>query len=117
MKITLPWLDMNLSDNGYSNKYQRYRIKKSKRKEAFWLTKQAKIDCSNIKKLRVDITFHPTPKVTPDKDNMVSAFKAYQDGIADAIKIDDGKWKVEHHIGTPIVGGAVTVEFSEADNE
>ncbi|MEW9855912.1 hypothetical protein [Novosphingobium sp. M1R2S20] len=49
-------------------------------------------------KIGLRITVHAKPRgPLPDKDNVVSAVKAYQDGIAAALGIDD------KHFETPVV--------------
>ena len=57
----------------------------------------------------VTIAFHPPDKRRRDKDNMIAAFKSGQDGIADAIQVDDGDWFVSHVIREPVKGGCVEV--------
>lgn len=48
--------------------------------------------------LRLRATFFPKPKgPEPDKDNASASLKAYQDGIAAALGVDD------RHFGQPIV--------------
>jgi hypothetical protein len=57
------------------------------------------------------VTFHPKQTgPLPDKDNCIAAFKAGQDGLADALKINDRDLVVTHEISS-IRGGFVTVEI------
>lgn len=49
--------------------------------------------------LPVEITFYPPNKRKRDKDNLIAAFKAGQDGIADALGIDDALWVQTYHMG------------------
>lgn len=54
-------------------------------------------------------TFGPKP----DRDNFIAACKALQDGIADAMGINDNKLEVTYEIGERCKDGAVIVEIME----
>ena len=47
-------------------------------------------------KVHFRIDFFPPPGARLDDDNVIASFKAGQDGIADAIRIDDKRFAVEH---------------------
>ena len=64
-------------------------------------------------KLQITITIYPPDRRRRDADNMVSAFKSGQDGIADAIGIDDHLWLPTYKFGDPVKYGAVKVEIEE----
>lgn len=107
--VTLPWPSKVLSPNARVHWTQKSRAVKRAREVAFWLTREAKptvLPGPNVK-----ITFHPPDKKLRDKDNMIGSFKSFQDGIADAIGIDDYEWHTRHDIGRPVKGGEVVVEF------
>ena len=38
------------------------------------------------------VTHHPKPGRAPDQDNAIASFKAYQDGLADALGVDDSRF-------------------------
>lgn len=60
---------------------------------------------------RLCFTVHPKTRRAPDRDNCVAAMKAYQDGICDALGIDDATLDTPKIIiGEPRKGGAVIVE-------
>jgi crossover junction endodeoxyribonuclease RusA len=59
--------------------------------------------------LPIQITFHPPDRRRRDRDNMIAAFKAGADGIADAIGVDDAEWSPTYLVGDPVKGGKVTV--------
>jgi hypothetical protein len=61
-------------------------------------------------KLGVRITFHPPKGVRFDRDNAIAAFKHGQDGVVDALGIDDGKWLTEYAFGERVDSGLVVVE-------
>lgn len=111
--LTLGWLNPKLSPNARVCRYELSRHKKAARLEGLWLTRQKKRDFSHCKKIKVLITFFPPDKRARDLDNMIASFKAYQDGIADAIGLDDRHWITSYAVSSPVARGSITVEFSE----
>lgn len=72
----------------------------------------AKVKCLGAAPGIVRVTFCPKPMgPMPDKDNCIAAFKAGQDGIADALKINDRDLTVIHEMGGRCKDGGVIVEF------
>lgn len=60
----------------------------------------------------IRVTFCPKPfGPMPDKDNCIAAFKAGQDGIADALKVNDRDLVFVHEFGGRCKEGAVIVEI------
>jgi crossover junction endodeoxyribonuclease RusA len=60
----------------------------------------------------VRITFCPKPLgPKPDRDNCISACKAYQDGIADALGVNDRDLIVTYEMGERCKDGGVIVEI------
>lgn len=57
----------------------------------------------------IHLTFHPAGN--PDDDNLEAAFKPGRDGIADAMGVDDGRFKVTREIGHKVKGGCVLVQI------
>lgn len=57
-------------------------------------------------------TFHPPRAGRFDRDNAVGRCKALQDGIADALGIDDSRFVPTYLIGEPVKGGRVVVEIA-----
>jgi len=62
---------------------------------------------------KVRVEFSPPDNRRRDLDGMIASHKAAQDGIADALGIDDSKFETTYAISTPIKGGAVTVTLEE----
>lgn len=58
-------------------------------------------------------TIHPKTAHAIDDDAPPSALKAYRDGIADALGLDDQHFTATYRMGQPVKGGAVTVIISE----
>lgn len=72
----------------------------------------AKTMCNGAKLGVVRITFCPKPfGPLPDKDNCISAFKAGQDGIADALGVNDRDLIVTHEFGSRCRDGGVIVDI------
>lgn len=61
----------------------------------------------------VHLTFFPPDARRRDMDNMLAAMKAGLDGLADAMGVDDSKWKLGIEVSDPVKGGAVMVQVSE----
>ena len=60
---------------------------------------------------RFSITFHAPDGRRRDLDNVIAAFKAGQDGLSDAMGVDDSEFRPSHRMGEPWPKrGAVVVE-------
>ena len=60
----------------------------------------------------IRVTFCPKPKgQVPDMDNCIAAFKAGQDGLADAMGVNDRDLIVTYEMGNRCKDGAVIVEI------
>jgi len=108
--IELPWPDKALSPNGRPHKMAKARMVKAARKTAWAVTLGAlkgKKWADPSAHLRW--SFHPKTANAVDKDNCIASVKSYQDGIADALGIDDKTFSAEYQILEPIKGGAVRV--------
>lgn len=66
------------------------------------------------KAVRLEWTIHPKTAHQIDDDAPPAALKAYRDGIADALGIDDANFTATYSFGEPIKGGSVLVTISEA---
>lgn len=66
--------------------------------------------------MRVTVDFYPPDRRRRDDDNVIGSFKAYRDGIAAYIGVDDAKWQVSYtlHRGDVRPGGQVVVSIEEA---
>lgn len=61
------------------------------------------------------IDFYPPTRAIPDDDNMVARCKAYRDGIALALGVDDKRF-ISHPLihDTPRKGGEVRIRITAA---
>jgi len=116
--IQLPWPDKALSPNGRAHWAQKARAVKTARREAWGIT-LAEMDGRTVSWQAVDLhwIFRPKTANTPDEDNIEAACKAYRDGIADALGIDDANFTATREIGLPVKGGAVFAIFRERTTE
>lgn len=89
-------------------------MRKAARKMAWATAKEHRLKPIKAEKVNVTITFHQPDKRTRDLDGVISAFKSYQDGLADAIGIPDERWNPEYRFGEIVKGGKTEVQFEIA---
>jgi crossover junction endodeoxyribonuclease RusA len=101
--ITLPWPAKELSPNHRSRSHwPRTRAIKTARHTAWALTLEARAAGRLI-----SFTFYPPDNRQRDRDNLIASMKAYQDGIADALKANDNAFAPSYIFATPVPNGAV----------
>lgn len=110
--VTLPWPDKLLHPNARVHWAKKAKAVKAARMAACWYASIAfpgrKPNWSGAK---IAVTFNPPDKRRRDLDGMIASHKAAQDGIADALDIDDSKFECSYRMGDPIKGGSVRVEI------
>jgi crossover junction endodeoxyribonuclease RusA len=118
-RIELPWPAKELSPNARGHWAKMARFKKGARELAKWTADKAMPDdfwdaysLEGPTICTVTITFCPPDKRRRDLDNCVASFKSAQDGVSDALGIDDSKWAVSYRFGDVIKGGRVVVELN-----
>lgn len=121
MIITLPWPDSKLSPNGRAHRKRVASVKAKARKDAAYLTFDAmqkhlatKSHFQGEARLPFRVTFYPPDKRHRDDDNMIGSFKAYRDGIADALGVNDRQFRPEYVFADPVKPGRVEVEIIPA---
>lgn len=110
--VVLPWPSKTLSPNARAHWQHKASAVKTARTAAHYLTRE--VFGAAIPKwtgARLAITFCPPDRRRRDDDNAIGAFKAYRDGIADALGVDDHKFKCSYAFADPIKGGSVRVEI------
>ena len=121
MMLELPWPDKTLSPNsrGYWAK-RAGAVKKARRLAYLAMLEHAGVGAARqmfsdyAGRIHLWITFHPKTKRLPDDDNCLAMFKAYRDGIADALGIDDGRFISHPFVSDKTAeGGRVVVRFSK----
>lgn len=107
VSLTLPWPPKLLSPNvRKAEKLKRIhrRAYRNACAEAAW---RAGVNPGERAWRLIALVFHPT-NACWDHDNCVAAFKAGQDGLADAMGADDRAFNsAERRVADPVEGGAV----------
>lgn len=109
--LYLPWPPKVLSPNVRTNRRVKAIFVRQYRKqvaEAAWSAGLTPMLEPAVRLARV--IFQPTNTLW-DRDNCIAAFKAGQDGLADALGANDRTFRPEWDMGPPIRGGAVICEF------
>lgn len=114
-QVTLPWPDKMLFPNNSKGRHWRVvqKPRNRQRHTAEMLTSQATGGPICCERVSLHVAFAPPDRRRRDRDNCVAALKGAQDGIADAIGIDDSTFLVSYEIVPPVKGGAVLVTIRE----
>ena len=96
--ITLPWPSTKLSLNVRSHWAVRSAATRKARRDAFYATCEAappgvREAMSRAAGIRASAVFTPPVQRNHDQTNLQGRMKAYEDGIVDAIGIDDSRWQ------------------------
>jgi crossover junction endodeoxyribonuclease RusA len=114
----LPWPDKKLSPNARVHWAPLAKAKKSAKRTAYYTVQEAGIGAIDAKSLSVRYVFYPPSRRLYDQDNIIASLKAYADGIAAAIGVDDSKWQISIAPRGPIEkGGMVKVELEWNEEE
>jgi hypothetical protein len=97
------WPDRVLSPNGRGHWVAKAKAVKLHRQEAWTMALAAGVRPSDH--ASVHMVFFPKPRgPAPDKDNCIASAKAIQDGIADALRMNDRDMTVTHEVSTQRAG-------------
>lgn len=109
--IYLPWPSRVLHPNSRPRHWAvKSKAVKAAREAAGWATKAAKVKVEGDGAITLKITFRPPDKRRRDLDGMFASMKSAFDGIADAMGVDDCRFRFEIGVGNPYVDGIVLVE-------
>jgi len=124
-ELILPWPDKALSPNARVHWAKRAQAVKAARHEAFMLARHAgwtkdylsaiKPDSIDYLTLRYDLhsDFYPPNRYRRDDDNLIAAFKPYRDGIAQALNVDDFRFRTIATVHQNVMkGGQVKVRMT-----
>jgi len=107
--VILPWPYEALWPNARPHWAQKAKATKAYRFAA-------KSMCLGAKPGVVRVTFCPKSRGPfPDRDNAIAAFKAAQDGIADALGVNDRDLIFTHEFGDRCKDGGVIVDIMPAE--
>lgn len=112
--VEIPWPRRDLSPNARVHYLARSRIARKYRLDCYHLALAA-LQGQRPAFRNVDATFEffPPDRRRRDTDNIIASLKSAQDGLADAIKCDDNKWRTTYTMREPIDGGQIRVTITE----
>jgi crossover junction endodeoxyribonuclease RusA len=110
VNLILPWPPKDLSPNSRKHYQALARIKKAYREACAWTARQQGAGRIDAERLAVHLEFVPPDRRHRDWDNMLAAFKAGADGLADVIGVDDHYWRISFNVADE-VGGMVRVRI------
>lgn len=107
--IQLPFPAKVLWPNGRGHRMAKHREFQKHKAWAHAAALSAKLP-RPVGKVEWSVTFYPKTSHAIDDDNARASLKAYQDGIALALGVDDKSFAAPVlHFGEPIKGGAIVV--------
>ncbi len=110
LTIELPWYPKELSPNARVHHWAvKARAADRYRNTCAWAARAQGLTLSDADEVVMTIEFRPPDKRKRDRDNMIASIKALQDGLMDAIGIDDSKFVVTYKIGQVAKRGKVIV--------
>lgn len=119
--IVLPWPDARLNPNARMHFRALAAVKKKARADACVLATvamplKAKRDIAAIEgRIPIEVRFYPPDNRHRDDDNMIASFKAARDGIADALGVDDRRFRPVYKFMDPEKPGRVEVDICSND--
>lgn len=116
--INLPWLNAKISSNTRKCWQVKNKQTRTDRSYAFWIVKSKGITAAQLKSLEdaknldLHVTFYP-PNLRVDKQNMHASgtMKAYFDGIADGLGVNDRIFNPTYEVGAVEEGGRVNIQI------
>lgn len=115
--VSLPWPPLELNPNKRLHWSRKSRAARLYRNMCYVLARNAISEhqhhFAGVRKMVLAIEFCPPDKRRRDDDNMLAAFKAGRDGLADALGVDDNKFVTSFEVCAPVEGGAVRVTIQE----
>lgn len=121
MIISFPWPNVALTPNAKRRKHWRYYqpiVKKARYETAIIAygalgcalsaTRQA---LAGEGPIALTITFYPPDKRHRDDDSMIGSFKHARDGLADALCVNDRRFRPAYRFAPPEKPGRIVVEI------
>jgi crossover junction endodeoxyribonuclease RusA len=110
-ELVFAWPPSILSPNNRSHWSIKAKAAKAYRADCWAITKEAKVILPDSEKLALWVDFYPPDKRRRDDDNMIASFKSGRDGIAEALGIDDKRFRMFPYVQDEI-GGMVKVRIT-----
>jgi crossover junction endodeoxyribonuclease RusA len=113
IEIVLPWPPKQLNPNARQHWSATARHKKRAKAAAFVIARSAGAvpPIPPAVPLRVSLFFAPPNRARRDLDNLLASCKAMLDGIAEALGVDDSRFRPVLDWAPPERGGAVYVRI------
>lgn len=120
MKVTLPWPDRRLSPNARAHWAVIASVKAKAKRDAAYLAYEAM--GAGVRDFRqcfagdgpiaYQVTFYPPDARHRDDDNMIGSLKAARDGLAEALGVNDRRFRPEYYFAEPCKPGRIEVKLS-----
>lgn len=116
--LLLPWPAKELSPNARVHWAARSKKARAARQLAWAETVNVGWKAPVSERIHLWVDFFPPTRRLPDDDNMLSRFKPYRDGIADALGIDDRVFVSHPLVRTEVrKGGVVRIRMTGDQDE
>lgn len=116
-RVVLPWPPKDLSPNARVHWSTRSKAAKSYRMQCFLFAKKAGM-VAPAGRILLALEFLPPNARRRDDDNLLAAFKAGRDGLAQALGVDDSRFVSQVRLSDTVrPGGAVLVTLSTYQGE
>ena len=110
--VVLPWPPKELNPNKRLHWSTKRKHVAKYRAMCFALAREAGIAVDWDGDVHLWVDFYPPDKRCRDDDNVIAAFKAGRDGLADALRIDDSRFRLHPYLQTK-TGGFVWVKMTK----
>jgi crossover junction endodeoxyribonuclease RusA len=114
--IELPYPDKILWPNGRGHHMAKHRAFQKHKLRAYhaMLAHGGSAALCVVPRILWGVTFYPKTRNAVDDDNARASLKAYQDGLAAAIGVDDVRFAAPRlHFAEPVKGGRVVIVIDE----
>jgi len=113
-EVGLPWPDKALSPNARQHWASLARAKKAYRARCRAIGGQSGVGLvsGSASAVAVHLAFFAPDRRARDWDNLVASMKSGLDGLADAMGVDDSRWRLSFELDPePVPGGVVAVSI------
>lgn len=104
MRIVYPWFPAELTPNARVHWAKRARAAKNYRRAWFLLTRASRAEVHCEGKIPLTVVFNPPNRRPRDLDNCIAAIKSGMDGLADALSVNDRRFRPTYDISEDIFG-------------
>jgi len=97
ISVETGWPQPKLWPNNRAHRMQVWRAQQSATREAYWATNMVKPRGwkPNGERFKLTIRAHPSVTRNRDDDGLIGACKAFRDGIAHALDVDDSSFDLQ----------------------